>query len=346
MSLALTDPTGAVTRCECGTDVAPGILACPACHRFVHAASLRQFQQQAEAAALAGDVEAELGAWRLALALVPPDSRQHAAIEQRITVLSEAALKSPSHASPRWKSLGVLGTAGLLAWKFKFLVVALATKGKLLLLGLTKASTVFSMLLSFGVYWTAWGMWFAAGIVASIYVHEMGHVAALRRFGIPATAPMFVPGLGAFVRLRAQHLSPKEDARIGLAGPVWGLGAAVAALAAGVAGGGPLWLAIARTGAWLNAFNLLPVWQLDGSRGMAALSRFDRWIVAATFVAGWAIAADGLFVLLALAAAARSGFKDGSESSDRRVLALFMFLILTLAVVFRLSSAAGTAIGS
>src|SRR5678816_1406719 len=47
---------------------------------------------------------------------------------------------------------------------------------------------VLSMLLAFGVYWTAWGMWFALGLVLSIYVHEMGHVVALRRYGIAATA--------------------------------------------------------------------------------------------------------------------------------------------------------------
>src|SRR5688500_6713569 len=116
-------------------------------------------------------------------------------------------------------------------------------------------------------------MWFALGFVLSIYVHEMGHVAALRRFGLEATAPMFVPGLGAFLRLRGQHLAPYENAPIGLAGPLWGLGAATVALAVSRAGGGPMWAAIAHTGAWINLFNLLPVWQLDGNRGYAALSK-------------------------------------------------------------------------
>jgi Zn-dependent protease len=336
MSLGLVTSEDAI-RCACGTDIAPGVLACPGCHRLIHAAALKEHREQADAAARIGDTSAELGAWRLALPLVPPNSRQHVAISERIDALSEAALAAPDGHSPGWKWLGGLGTAGLIIWKLKFLVIALLTKGKLLLLGLTKASTVFSMLLSFGVYWTAWGMWFALGVVLSIYVHEMGHIAALRRFGIPATAPMFVPGLGAFIRLRAQRLSPREDARIGLAGPMWGLGAAGLAFAIGVAGGGPMWMAIARTGAWINAFNLLPVWQLDGNRGIAAIARNDRWLVAAAFVAGWTVAGDGLFVLLALTAVVRIFSQDAPESSDRAVLAKFGFLVLALAAIFRVS---------
>jgi len=211
-------------------------------------------------------------------------------------------------------------------------------KGKLLLLGLTKAGTVLSMLLAFGVYWTAWGMWFALGFVLSIYVHEMGHVAALRRFGLEATAPMFVPGLGAFIRLRGRQLSPYQNARIGLAGPVWGLGAAVAALAVGRFGGGPMWLAIAHTGAWLNLFNLMPVWQLDGNRGFAALTRTQRIIVTLTFGAAWLMTGDGLIVLLAIVSAARAFEAHAPEDPDRGALFKFVGVVLALAVVFRMAA--------
>ena len=76
----------------------------------------------------------------------------------------------------------------LVLWKLKFLAVVLLTKGKILLLGLTKASTFLSMFVSVGVYWTVFGGWFALGLVLSIYVHEMGHVVALMRYGIHAGA--------------------------------------------------------------------------------------------------------------------------------------------------------------
>ena len=64
------------------------------------------------------------------------------------------------------------------------------------------------------------GIGFGVGLIASIYVHEMGHVFALRLYGIRATAPMFVPGLGALVRLHQYPIDAREDARVGLAGPV------------------------------------------------------------------------------------------------------------------------------
>jgi Zn-dependent protease len=338
----LTVDAAAATRCSvCGSDVAPGILSCPGCHRLVHADALKGYRDEAARAASTGDRQAELTAWRLALDLLPPQSKQYATVVQRIESLSDATLADPPAPVPTtgpWKWIGGLGTAGLFIWKFKFLVVALATKGKLLMLGLTKATTIFSMLLSFGVYWAAWGMWFAAGIVVSIYIHEIGHIAALKRFGIQTTSPMFVPGLGAFIRMRGRHLSPREDARIGLAGPMWGLGAAVAALAVVRLGGGPMWVAIAHTGAWINLFNLLPVWQLDGSRGMSALTRSHRWLVAAAFAGGWMIAGDGLFLLLLVMAGVRAASGEAPESEDRGALAQFVFLIVALAVVFKFAA--------
>ena len=65
------------------------------------------------------------------------------------------------------------------------------------------------MMAAFGVYWTVFGGWFALGFVLSIYIHEMGHVAALLRYGVPATAPLFIPGVGAVIRLRQSFINPR-----------------------------------------------------------------------------------------------------------------------------------------
>ena len=302
-------------------------------HALVHAAQLRELAARASAAASTGDAAAQLSAWRASLELLPPQSRQFSAIAEKVAALSKAAESAQPGAVPStgaWKWLAPLGPVALILWKFKFLVVALATKGKLLLLGLTKASTIFSMLLSMGVYWTAWGLPFAIGFVVSIYIHEMGHVAALHRLGIPATAPMFIPGLGAFVRLRQSPVSRREDARVGLAGPIWGLGAAAAAYMAGLAGGGGLLFAIARTGAWINLFNLLPVWQLDGARAFASLTRPHRWLAVAALVAGWMIAHDGLFILLIIVAVTRALGREAATESDSG--AMWRYTGLTLAL--------------
>ena len=328
---------------RCGTEIAAGLRVCPGCHRLVFSQELQQLATEAEAAARSGDLSGELRAWRMSLDFLPADSRQFAVISAKVAALSRTADEQRAPAGPppssrAWKWLAVLGPFGLLIWKFKFLVVLLLTKGKLLFLGLTKASTFFSMLLSMGVYWTAWGLRFAIGFVVSIYVHEMGHVAALRRYGIAASAPMFIPGLGALIRMRQAPANPREDAAVGLAGPLWGLGAAVVAYVIAVFTGSGLWAAIAKVGAWVNLFNLLPVWHLDGSRGFAALARRDRWTVVLAFAVAWAITADGLMVLLLLAAIARASMGEAPAERDRATLVRFVAITIALALVF---SAAG-----
>jgi len=120
----------------------------------------------------------------------------------------------------------------------------------------------------------------------------------------------------------------------GLAGPVWGAAAAVAALIVGVTLDKPIFMAIARVGALINLFNLLPVWQLDGGRGFVALSRGQRgtaagvlWLLALT-------AQDGMLFLLALAATVRAAAKTGApEQGDRNVLLTYLALAVGLTVL-------------
>ena len=332
----------------CGTEISRSLVSCPACHRLIHAATLKDLAARADAAAASGDLQAALAAWRSSLDLLPQSSRQHAAISSRVAELSQAAETSSAApvavpASGRWKWLAALGSAGLLLWKFKFLFVALVTKGKLLIFGFGKAGTVASMFATVGLYWTAFGLWFAVGLVLSIYVHEMGHVAALRRYGIAASAPMFIPGIGALVRLKQAPIGPREDARIGLAGPVWGLGAAIVAALVGVAGGGKLWFAIAQTGAWINLFNLMPIWQLDGGRAFASLTKGHRWLAVASLALAWMITGDGLVLLVLLVATGRAFASGADVAPDRETLVRYAVVALGLAVVFRLAHSAGVA---
>jgi Zn-dependent protease len=320
---------------ECDAEIAPGLLSCPGCRRLVHSEELKSLAVEAEAAERTGDLTRALGAWRRALDILPPDSRQHEAVLGRINALSSrvdtAPPPAPSSEKPRWtKGLAGAGALALLAWKSKAVLVFLLTKGKLLLAGLTKASTFLSMALAFGVYWTAWGWKFALGLVLSIYVHEMGHVAMLRRYGIRATAPMFIPGLGAIVRLKQYPVNPREDARVGLAGPMWGLGASVVAYGVYLATGWGNWGAIAKIGAWINLFNLLPLWQLDGGRGFRSLTRSRRWVAAAAIGAMWFLSAEGLLLLLLLAAVFRAFERNTPAEPDRLGLFQYVFLILAL----------------
>ena len=336
--------------CACGTEVAPALLACPSCHRFVHAVELRELAATAEAAGRRGDGAEELGSWRRMLELLPAASKQASQVGAKVAQLSAAAADAsppgrsaaaPAGDGPRQRS-GTWGARGALATAVTFLL----TKAKLLLLGLTKAGTLFTMLLSVGVYWTLFGWWFAVLLVLSIYVHEMGHVAALRRFGIRATAPMFIPGFGALIRLRQHPANPREDARIGLAGPLWGLGAAVAAYLGFLLGWGPLWAAVARFGAWINLFNLLPVWQLDGGRAFRSLSRQQRLLAAAALAVLWALSREGLLLLLLIGAGAQAFRRDApapdaGNAGDGVALAQYVGLaaVLTLLCLLQVPAA-------
>jgi Zn-dependent protease len=345
----LTDASP-VFVCACGSNLPPELLSCPACQRLVHAEKLKQLVAEADSAERDSDIRTALSQLRSALELLPQGSRQHALILGRIQTLSDRIDSGgvpPSRSvarpvdrvetsSPRSTVVKVgsaAGVFGLLLWKFKFVLAFVATKAKLLLLGLSKSTTLFSMLLSLGVYWTIWGWRFAAGLVLSIYVHEMGHVAALRRFGIRATAPMFIPGLGAVVRLDQYPQTAREDARVGLAGPVWGLGASVAVLLAFWATGYPLLAAVGAVGAWINLFNLVPFWQLDGGRGFRSLSRPQRWIAVAVIAATWAVTREGLLVLLLIAAGFQCLSKNAPESGDTRGLLTYAGLVGSLALL-------------
>ena len=302
----------------------------------MHAETLAALAAEADAATRAGDGAAALASWRRALDLLPHASEQSRRIAERVVELSRGveAAPAPAENRPAWAKAGsALGVLGLLAWKFKFAVVFALTKLKFLALGLGKATTAFSMVLSLGVYWAAWGWRFALGVILTMYVHEMGHVASLRRYGIEATAPMFIPGLGAFVRLKQSLASVREDARVGLAGPIWGLGATLATYGLFAALGWPVLAGIARFSAWLNLFNLLPVWQLDGGRAFATLTRGQRWgVVAATAVA-YAVTREGLLLILGLAAAARAWQGRAPEEPDTIVLVQFAGLVLALSLL-------------
>jgi Zn-dependent protease len=325
-----------MTCTQCGATFAPNLLVCPSCHALVHRDELKNLAAEAEAATASGALPVALASWRRAFELLPPHSAQYAVIREKIDHLVrqvDAPAQSP-HASPKPKWAGAggfLGVIGLLVWKFKFLLVFILTKAKLLLLGLTKASTVFSMLLSLGVYWGTWGWKFALGLVLSIYVHEMGHVWMLRRYGIRATAPMFIPGIGAFIRLKQYPVSPHEDARVGLAGPMWGFAAALASWCIFLATGAHIFAAIAQFGALLNIFNLLPLFQLDGSHAFRALSRWERAAITALMLVMWITTHQVLLPIVAAVAGFRIFQKDAPTKRDTTILLEFAFLIIGLA---------------
>ena len=289
----------------------------------------QEFDALVEHAKLAGqarDWQGARQAWVKALGLLPPDSEEYRLTKTRIENIDLQL--SDKNAWKKWLAkLGPIGT---------FLLITFS-KFKLLLLGLTKLSTFVSMLAFFAVYWSLFGWRFALGFVMSIYIHEMGHVMALRKYNIAASAPMFIPFFGAFVRMKQYPGNVGEDARVGLAGPIWGLGSAIAAWLAAIATGLPVWYAIAHTAAWLNLFNLLPIWQLDGGRGFRALTRKQRAIAGVVAIGIWAFSHQTILLLIALGAGYRLFSRDYPAEDDNVILMQYVGLIVLLSMLMAMT---------
>jgi Zn-dependent protease len=351
---ALAAPASVTSCPACAAELAPSLLSCPSCRRLVHADRLKELADAADAAERQGDPSTALAAWNQALPLLPAQTRQAAIIADRIAELGRALEANPArrvgtasapdtpvggapsaegqidHGWSKGAASGILGTLALAAWKFKFLAFVVLSKAKLLLLGLTKASTFLSMFAMVGVYWAHFGLWFAVGLVLSIYVHEMGHVAALMRYGIPASPPLFIPGLGAVIRLKQGFTDPRQDARVGLAGPIWGLGAALACGLVYALTGQEVWAAVGQLGALINLFNLMPIWQLDGGRAFRSLNRPQRWLAATSLATVWAVTEDGLALLIMIVAAGRALVDRPSDRPDRGALVQYIVLVAAL----------------
>jgi Zn-dependent protease len=194
---------------------------------------------------------------------------------------------------PRRRNLG----GGIMA-----AIIAVLAKGKALLLLLPKLkllTTSGSMLVSIAAYSLIWGWKFAVGFVVLLFVHEMGHVIQLRREGIEASAPVFIPFMGAVVWGRILEGNALAEARVGLAGPILGSVGAAACWAIGAGIDSDFWRALAFVGFLLNLFNLAPVTPLDGGRAVAALSPW-MWFVGLFLVAALAFAYPSPIIILIL----------------------------------------------
>ena len=189
----------------------------------------------------------------------------------------------PIHPEPPWRSIlrrlwAPIAALGFLFWKFKFVLVAVF-KFKIF-------TVAGSMFVSVAAYALLWGWQFALGFVLLLFVHEMGHALEAKRQGIPVSAPLFIPFLGAVIAMKQMPHDVWKEAQIAIAGPILGSVGCAVTWWLGEALDSELLIALAFTGFFLNLFNLAPVSPLDGGR-----------IVAAIHPAIWAL---GLALLLGL----------------------------------------------
>jgi Zn-dependent protease len=184
---------------------------------------------------------------------------------------------------------------GLLAWLAALLALGWKFAAPLLVL----LKTGGTMLLSIGAYslFFNWSWGIATGFVVLILVHEMGHFFSAKYYGVPVTAPMFIPLVGAYVLLKGRPLDAWTNAIISYAGPLAGGLGGWACLFLEPWLGWPSLTTVAFYTFLLNLLNLAPIPPLDGSHIWVCFSRnftpgmtpSDRWFMAlflASLIAG------------------------------------------------------------
>ncbi|HEX5434585.1 MAG TPA: site-2 protease family protein [Candidatus Angelobacter sp.] len=261
------------TCSRCAQPLPPGALACPQCKALVHADEMERAAAQARSLEAGGRLQEAHQQWLSILPLLPPESKQAEWIREHVRELELAAANAHRPTQPdskkKWaKRLGPLAP----------LAVVLA-KIKTVLFAIFKLKFLFSFVAFIGLYWAAWGPKFGIGFAILILIHELGHFVEIKRRGLPAEMPVFLPGLGAYVRWNAMGVTQETRAAISMAGPLAGFLSAAACGVVGFETGDPVWLALARTGAWLNILNLIPIWVLDGAGAIVPLNMTERLLV-------------------------------------------------------------------
>ena len=293
---------------RCNGELAADARVCRRCHKLVHEETLQQLSQDAREWEAKSDFTQARNLWLQALELLPADAKQANWIAERVRQLETAA----SSAEQQPTQAATQRTNPAAATNVMFIV----TLGAFLAL-----------------YWSAYGMKFALGLTAQILLHEFGHYIDIRRRGLPADMPLFLPGLGAFVRWRAMGVSLQTRAEVSLAGPLAGwFGAAVCAWI-WMQTGDAFWSAQTRMGAWINLMNLIPVWALDGGQACLALDKKQRIVVLAAALILGSFAGERLFLLVAGGAAYRLFTKDVPAQASSSSALYFVMLLIAFAVL-------------
>lgn len=330
----------AIHNCpNCSHWLPDGTLACPDCQTLTYGAHLGQVAYGAQQLEHEGRWQEARDRWRSALTWLPENTQQAEGIQAHIAQI-DRKLAAEEEQKARWtKRLGPLAPIAL------FLL-----KAKSALFLLFKLKFLLSLFAFFGLYWAMFGWHFALGFTACLFVHEMGHYVAVKRRGLRADLPVFFPGLGAYVRWYSMGVSREELSAIALAGPLYGLAAALACLALAWGTHSALLLVLANVGAWINLFNLLPAFGLDGAQATYALSRMQRGLVAATCMVffGLTVSASGgnllgvhtqwVFAMVGLGMVWKLFTHDDPEEGHTGTMVYFLGLVLALGFLLMVTS--------
>jgi Zn-dependent protease len=304
---------------RCSAELAPGALVCEKCQALVHSEQLDQLASEAKALEANGDYRQARERWLMGIPLLPSNSRQADWIHSHACKLDHIADQiQPQPSENKWaQRLGPVGPLAIILAKAKF-ILATVFKLKFLL----------SFVAFFGFYWAAFGAKFGAGFAVLILIHEIGHFIDVKRRGLPADMPVFLPGFGAYVRWRAAGVPIETQAEVALAGPFAGFLASVACAVVWAQTHDPFWAALARAGAWLNLINLIPIWILDGGHAALALSKTHRLLLLTASLGMWFLFSEKLFFLIALGAAYQTFFAHDLPSRPTNSTIIYFLLVL------------------
>jgi Zn-dependent protease len=237
---------------------------------MVHAVELEELAARARTHEQQRDLVAARADWQAALALLPADSSQAAWVRAKLAELTQTiGTPAGSGSAPQWtRRLGPLAPLAVFLLKGKFLV------------SLLKLKFLLSFVSFAALYWAIYGIKFGIGVAVLVLVHEFGHFVAVKRRGLRADLPVFIPGFGAYVRWTAAGVSPSTRAIVSLAGPLAGLIGAAGCAFIWLETREGLWIGLASVSALLNVLNLIPVWSLDGGQAMVAIDRAGRIAIA------------------------------------------------------------------
>jgi Zn-dependent protease len=292
---------------------------CANCHALVHSDRLDQLAAEAKQLEARHDYRQARERWLMGLPLLPSNSRQAAWIQSHAHSLDTLADQiQPPPSENKWAQK--LGPVGPLA--------VLLAKGKFLLGTVFKLKFLLSFVAFFGIYWAAYGMKFGIGFAVLILIHEMGHYIDITRRGLPADMPVFLPGLGAYVRWQAIGVPIETQAEVSLAGPFAGLLAAVACSAIWYQTHDHLWAALAYAGAWLNLLNLIPVWMLDGAHAALALSKNQRLILLMACLGLWVLFRENFLFLVAIGAGYQAFFAGSLPPRPSRITLIYFIAVI------------------
>lgn len=207
---------------------------------------------------------------------------------------------------------------------------------------------VVSTLLLGGLIWVLSGSWIiAVALIWGLLVHEYGHVLAMNRLGMGPARIYIIPFLGGVAKSQRLPQSEWHGVLVSLAGPAFGLLAAIPFFAGFIATGHGGWLLGAAVIAAVNLINLAPAPPLDGSKALGPVlarvhPRLEQLAMLAVggLVVWWGLLTGRWFLAAFLAIALIGHLKRGAWRPDGRPLSgresafsVGLFIVTTAACI-------------